>query len=427
MKKGLITPQAFQKWQGGHPWLRADDILHPKNLPHRPSAIFFGENWWLCSPKSFLRLRRFGPPQPQWMKNPRTESITNADQFRSYFGEWLVQHLTETLEKKIRAVLKPNDDIVLRWIFSEADWLPGLTVDIFKNTLVCQITTAPIEAFWPALRELLETAFAERFGYTPHIFELRNSPVRKKEGLEIITPTSDKIVELSPLRPHPLRWNGYMWHFQLYPPTQKTGAYLDQRDNHTRAAEVAKTRGLKTAWDICCYQGGFTLPLLDQGLTVTAVDQSQDALETLKKNIKINALPEPPCNIVKADAFKWLHEQRARSQTVDLIILDPPSFVKSRESLPAARKGYIELNRLALECLTPQGVLVSCVCSHHMRPDDYRKVLEAAAAPNKIQILERHGPSADHPVLPAFPEGDYLHAWFAQRVVDSEQMNCQMS
>ncbi len=427
MKKGLITPKAFQKWQSGHPWLCADDILHKKNLPHRPSAVFFGENWWLCSPKSFLRLRRLGPPQPQWMKNPRLEIITSADQFRSYFGEWLVQHFSETLEKKIRTVLKPNDDIVLRWLFSEADWLPGLTVDVFKNTLICQITTAPIEAFWFALRELLEIAFTARFGSKPQVLELRNSPARKKEGLEIIAPTFGEITE-APSRPlELLRWNSYNWHFQLHPPTQKTGAYLDQRDNHTRAAELAKTLGLKTAWDICCYQGGFTIPLLDRGLAVTAVDQSQNALEILQKNIQINALPKNHCNIVKADAFDWLRGQLASGQKADLIILDPPSFVKSRESLPAARKGYTELNHLALECLTPQGVLVSCVCSHHMRPDDYHKVLEAAATPNKIQILEVHGPSVDHPVLPAFPEGDYLHAWFVRRVVDSEQMNCQMS
>ncbi len=411
-----MNSKGFQKWQSGHPWLYATDILHKKNLPQRPSLVFFGENWWFCSPKSFLRLRRFGPLQPQWMKNSRLEVITNADQFRSYFGEWLARHLTETLESKMSAVLKPGDDIVLRWIFSEADLLPGLTVDIFDDTVICQITTAPIELFWLALRELISAAFAARFGYEPKIFELRNSPARLKEGLEVIAPAERQHGTPFDTSSRPLRWNGYKWQFQLDRPTQKTGAYLDQRDNHLRAAEIAKSFGFKTAWDGFCYQGGFTIHLLGKGLTVTAVDQSQEALEVLKKNLILNNLPPSHCDIVRADAFEWLREQQANGRTADLIILDPPSFVKSREVLTAARKGYLELNRLAFECLSAHGVLVSCVCSHHMRPDDYKKVLEAAAAPNKIEILQVHGPSADHPVLREFPEGDYLHAWFVRIV-----------
>ncbi len=219
---------------------------------------------------------------------------------------------------------------------------------------------------------------------------------------------------------HILNWNGYKWQFRPDSPKQKTGAYLDQRDNHHRAAEMAKQLNLKTAWDVFCYHGGFTLPLLDRGLSVTAVDQSRDALEILTLNIDLNALAKERVTIVHADAFEWLSEQQRLGHTADLIILDPPSFVRSREALPAARRGYLELNRMAVECLNPRGLLVSCVCSHHMRPEEYKQLIESAAGSSKIQILAQFGPSADHAPLVGFPESDYLHAWFAQRVVDSK-------
>ncbi len=122
------------------------------------------------------------------MKNSRLEVITNADQFRAYFGDWLKLHLAKTLETKMAKALKPGDDLVLRWIFSETDLVPGLTVDVFKDTLVCQITTAPVETFWFAIRDLLADAFGEKFGITPRFTLMRNSPARKMEGLEIIDP-----------------------------------------------------------------------------------------------------------------------------------------------------------------------------------------------------------------------------------------------
>lgn len=408
MKKGLITPRAYLHFKTGHPWLRADEVVDRKVLPSRPSAVYFADRWWFCSPESYLRLRRFGPDQAGWMKNSKLERITNADQFGIYFGEWIKKHFAETLKQKMSALhFAKDEDPCFRWIFSENDLTPGLVVDVFgSNTLVIQLLTAPIESFWFVLRRILVEVFEAEFKKAPQIVELRNSSYRQKEGLELI--------ETEAVTPSPLKWNGFTW---LFTPasTQKTGAYLDQRENHRRAGELAREFNCKTAWDICSYQGGFALHLLRAGAQVTAVDQSASALEILNKNVALNSdLSADQLKIDVSDAFEWLSAQVANKNQADMIVLDPPSFVKNRESIASAIKGYTELNTLALKSLHSPGLLVSCVCSHHISVAAYKEVLlkSAVAAGRKLEMIEMHEASPDHKPIAGFDEGRYLQAWF---------------
>jgi 23S rRNA (cytosine1962-C5)-methyltransferase len=409
MKKGLIAPRAFKNYSAGHPWLRADDIVERKTLPSRPSAFFYGEHWWMCSPNSYLRLRRIGPNQPGWMKNPKLTRITNADQFTAFFGDWLYAHLKQTLLTKIEKMkFAADEEKSLRWVFSENDFIPGLIVDVFGGQImVAQLLTAPMETFWLGIKPILNDVFTEVFARAPKEFvELRTAAVRKLEELEIIDPPA-----MAPLK---TRWNGFLWNMTPAS-TQKTGAYLDQRENHRHAADLARQLKCKTAWDICSYQGGFSLHLLGAGLSVTAVDQSQAALDVLCENVQLNPELNPEkLTRVHADAFEWLKAQSVAGSKADAIILDPPSFVKNRENIATASKGYVELNSYALKCVSPQGLFVSCVCSHHISTDEYKKILtESARIAGRTFTIEAFlEASPDHSPAKGFSEGRYLQAWF---------------
>jgi 23S rRNA (cytosine1962-C5)-methyltransferase len=454
----LLKRTGKLKCQAGHPWIFATDITNNSLLPKRAGAIFVDEHWWLHSPKSFIRLRRLGPSLKNWMKPSKFQILSSADQFQGFLGEWLEAHLTQVLESKVKSLnFSSEEDLCFRWIFSEHDFLPGLIIDVFGSTIVCQINSAPIEIFWFSFRKNIETVFKKFLAQYPptnaptpnkdaqfQILELRNSTVRKKEGLDIIAFEQPK----TPASANILNWNGLLWN--LTPAgSQKTGAYFDQRVNHTRAAQVAKENNFKSAWDLCTFQGGFALHLIKAGLNVVALDQSEESLQFVKSNLELNNLPSTKLELVHSDVFKWLQTKSAElnkpaaalnmpvgagepnnsastNQTPetdkpskpDMIILDPPSFVKSRDAIAPALKGYRELNTLALKCLKPGGILISCVCSHHISQPDYKKTLITAAkdAQVTIEILEILGPSPDH--LPNseynFPEGNYLQAWYVR-------------
>lgn len=419
MKKGLVTKGAYKKLTEGHPWLNPTEVIDRTLIPKRPCAFQFAGRWWFCSPESFLRLRRIGPPQEGWMHNPSFNVLTNADQFQSYFGNWMLRHFTETLERKITSLKLDlsSEDLCLRWIFSENDFFPGLIVDIFGLNIVVQINSAPIEIFWLHIEAALSKAYTEITKKVGHIWALRNSPIRKKEGLEIIqTDPTDANQPQSAESLYPiLRWNGLRW--RMTPAgSQKTGAYFDQRENHTMTATLAKKYKFKEAWDLCSYQGGFSLHLLKAGLAVTAIDQSAEALAQANENCRLNDLPKDKFNTVRADVFTWLNTQIENKASTDLIVLDPPSFVKSRTEIASALRGYREINTLSLQCLRAGGLLVSCVCSQHITKQMYWEVLQESALlttpKSKITLLEAHGPSSDHLPAAGFAEGQYLQAWY---------------
>jgi 23S rRNA (cytosine1962-C5)-methyltransferase len=184
---------------------------------------------------------------------------------------------------------------------------------------------------------------------------------------------------------------------------QKTGAFLDQRENYAAAAQYARGEAL----DVFCYQGGFALHLARNCGKVTGVDSSRPALEAAEQNAALN---RREIEWIEANAFDLLRDYSDAGQKYDAIVLDPPAFAKSKRDLPTALRGYKELNLRALKMLKPDGILVSCSCSYHVGNAELLDTVAAAAVDSHriIRILENRGQAKDHPNVLGIPETSYL-------------------
>jgi 23S rRNA (cytosine1962-C5)-methyltransferase len=192
----------------------------------------------------------------------------------------------------------------------------------------------------------------------------------------------------------------------------KTGGFLDQVDNHLRAAALAKPGG--RALDTFSYHGGFALALAQVCGQVTAVEQDEKAVARLKANAAVNRITT--VEVQTANAFDVLRAEAERKALYDVVVIDPPGLAKRDKGLEAARRAYHELNVRALKLLAPEGLLVSCSCSGKVSRDAFDEILRDAAfdARRSVQVLERRGPGIDHPALFGLPETEYLKAWFVR-------------
>ncbi|MGH9576780.1 MAG: class I SAM-dependent rRNA methyltransferase, partial [Terriglobales bacterium] len=201
--------------------------------------------------------------------------------------------------------------------------------------------------------------------------------------------------------------NGLRFHYDALG-GQKTGAFLDQRENYAAAAHYARGQAL----DVFCYQGGFALHLARAGAQVTAVDSSRPALEAAEQNAGLNseALGGSEIEWIEANAFDLLRDYADAGRQYDTIVLDPPPFARSKRTLEAALRGYKELNLRALKMLQPGGILVTCSCSYRVSESDFQDMLASTAsdAHRRVRILEKHSQSKDHPVVLSIPETSYL-------------------
>jgi 23S rRNA (cytosine1962-C5)-methyltransferase len=196
---------------------------------------------------------------------------------------------------------------------------------------------------------------------------------------------------------------------------QKTGAFLDQRENYAAAAQYAHGEAL----DAFCYQGGFALHLAPRCSSVTGVDSSRPALEMAERNLALNATADAATNAmpnscqpewIEGNAFDLLREYAAANRRYDTIVLDPPAFAKSKRDLEKALRGYKELNLRAIKMLRPGGILVTCSCSFHVSAADFLRVVAEAAqdAHKSLRVVENRGAAKDHPLLLNVPETSYL-------------------
>lgn len=405
MKKGLVTTRGFKKLSSGHPWVMATDLEDPKFLPSRPTLVQFGEHWFFNSPQSQIRLRRFGPTTRGWMSEGAPAIISDTLQFAKHFETYFVTHLKNLYLSKFRLLDKPSMP-AFRWVFSENDLIPGLTLDVMGEYVVADITTAPIEHFWFSIRQFIEKAMAD-LGIKHKIVELRENSVRTKEGLEVIQTEN-------PPAPFWLDWNGLEW-WVAPASRQKTGFYLDQKLNHIAVRDWAVKLEKKTALDLFTFQGGFGLHLAKAGLDVLGVDQSDDALNFARKNAEKNCLKnfETKC----ADVFEWIRQPTTNStDKYDVVILDPPSLVGVRENIDNAMRALIDLHSYAFDRVKWGGLLVSCTCSQAITEEILTRVIRESAHSRRrqVRILERRGPSPDHAPMPNFIEGDYLRASIVQ-------------
>lgn len=299
-----------------------------------------------------------------------------------------------------------HDTDSYRVIFSEADLLPGLIVDKYNDVLAMQALTQAFDR--DDLRQVVLGALSEHYP-DASVLERVDAHIRKLEEL----PARDSQLLRGERSSTIFTLNGVRFHFDGLS-GQKTGAFLDQRENYAAAARYAHGEAL----DVFTYQGGFALHLARVCESVTAVDSSRPALEVAEQNEQLNRA-QHRCGEIEwtdANAFDLLKDYATAGRQYDTIVLDPPAFAKTRRTVSTALRGYKELNLRALKMLRPGGVLVSCSCSFHVSEAEFLEMLGSAAADagRRVRILEKRGAAQDHPVLLNVPETAYLKCVICQ-------------
>jgi len=309
--------------------------------------------------------------------------------------DFLAERLSRALA--IRETLFPGP--YYRLVHAEADGLPGLIADRFGDTLVLQANSAGMDRLLPQLLEAFDRVIA------PETVVLRNdSPARQMEGLESRSDvvkgalTATTIVEENGAR--------YLADLRV---GQKTGWFFDQRDNRAWIAQFAKDARVLDGY---CYSGGFTIQAALAGATeVVALDRSQPALELAEAAAELNDV-SGRCRFVKAEVFPDLQRRAKAGEGFEVVIMDPPAFVKSRRDLKQGAKGYRKLTRLACQLVAPEGVLFVASCSHHVDSALFAEQVKRGLvdAGRRGRVLRSAGAAADHPLHPALPESAYLKA-----------------
>ena len=320
---------------------------------------------------------------------------------------------------RLRHAVLPPETTGFRLIAGESDGMPGITIDVYANWIVCQLLSAGAELKRGVIVEALRTLLPEHF-----IYERSDVDVRKKEGLEAVTgvlhgtaePPSDLVITENGLKLFVDIVSGH-----------KTGYYLDQRDARQAIKKYAKGKRVLNCFS---YTGGFGLYAAAAGASsVRNLDMSQAALDIAARNLTLNGLNTDTVEHVQGDVFQLLRDylgegQRDRhdgssnehpvgstkTEKFDVIVLDPPKFVDSKASLTRACRGYKDINRLAAKLLNPGGILMTFSCSGLLSAELFQKVVADGVldAGREMQIIERTFQAADHPVSLPYPEGLYL-------------------
>jgi 23S rRNA (cytosine1962-C5)-methyltransferase len=311
-----------------------------------------------------------------------------------------VKDLDGLLRKRIQEAIAYRERVVrdtdaYRIVFSEADFLPGLIVDRYNDLLSLQVLTQAMDA--EAVRQVIVYELAERLKpeaiaerVDPRVRELEQLPARPSSLLQ--GQKTSTIFSMNEVRFRHEVFEG-----------QKTGAFLDQRENYAAAAHYAHGDAL----DVFCYHGGFALHLAPHCSKVTGVDSSRPALEAADRNAALNGRE---IEWIEANAFDLLRDYATAGQQYDTIVLDPPAFAKSKSNLETALRGYKELNLRALKMLRPGGILVTCSCSYHVSVGEFVEVVAQASRDmhRNLRFLENRTQARDHPIVLTVPETAYL-------------------
>jgi 23S rRNA (cytosine1962-C5)-methyltransferase len=319
------------------------------------------------------------------------------------------------LERRLRVALALRERLHpsphYRWCFGESDGLPGLVLDRFGDVVVGQIATSGMEALREAIEQsvravLRPAALIWKNDTGARDLEQLPREVRAAWG-EI--PTEVEVQE-RPASGLVLRYRAPL------ADGQKTGWFYDQAGNRSRLLRYLP-RGARVL-DVCSYTGAWGLTAAAGGAgEVTCVDSSQRALDYVSRNADANGLA---IDTMRGDAFETLEELADAQRRFDVVVLDPPAFIKRRREAAAGQAAYRRLNQLALRLLDPEGLLVSCSCSYHLEPDALQGAVQAAArhVDRFVQLLEAGGQAPDHPIHPAIPETRYLKAFFCRVTPD---------
>jgi 23S rRNA (cytosine1962-C5)-methyltransferase len=371
-----VTPRGAERWVRGHPWIYRSEVVDGPDAPGLVAVKdqrgrFIGQA--LYSPRSEIRLRLL----------ERSDRPVDAG--------WWRERLTASAAQRSRI-----DATAYRLVHGEGDALPSLVVDRYDRWLVVQLLSAGLQT----MRDSIIAALIESFA--PEGILLRNDvPVRSREGL-LLEPElgHGSVPRQIEVREGPVRYLADPWE------GQKTGAFLDQRRNRLLAGQLAAAGG--RALDCFAYHGSFALHLARRSARVLALDVSQEALERGAANAALNGLNNVEWR--RGDAFETLRELERSRERFDTIVLDPPAFAKSKATVPAALRGYREINLRAMRILAPGGVLMTASCSFHIRLPQFLGMLAEAAGDSgrRITMDRILSQAEDHPEVLTIPETGYL-------------------
>ncbi|HEV2382933.1 MAG TPA: class I SAM-dependent rRNA methyltransferase [Terriglobia bacterium] len=373
-----ISDRGAGRILGGHLWVYRTDVLESASA--EPGSIvrvqdrrrrYLGQA--LYSGKSQIALRLLARERRPFDRTFLAERISAAGRYREIVGVGAG---------------------ALRLVASEGDLLPSLTIDRYGDCLVLQTLSQGMERLKPVIVEILQELFAPR-----SIIERNDSPFRALEDL----PESKGVLSGDAVSEVIAEDNGIRFAYDLLN-GQKTGGYLDQRENRAAARCYARGRLL----DCFTYAGGFALTLAGACVSVLALDGSAEALAAARRNQELNGIANVEWRA--ANCFDYLKAADQTGERFDTIVLDPPAFARQKSNLEGALRGYKEINLRALKILNKGGYLITCSCSFHVSEADFLEVLAEAAsdAHRSVQVVERRTQSRDHPILLSMPETHYL-------------------
>lgn len=386
VRKIIISDRAAGRLRAGHVWVYASDVLNdggsdPGALVHVVNAKGKLQGSAIFSSASQIKLRLL------------TRDALNSEE---ELLALLRRRLQEAIDYRKRVV---RDTDAYRLVFSEGDQLPGLIVDRYNDVFTLQVLT---QAWDRPERHKAIIASLEELAHAEHIFERVDQRIRELEQL----PPLESNVLAGSRTATTFTLNGVKFQYDAGS-GQKTGAFLDQRENYAAAASFAHGEAL----DVCTYHGGFALHLARVCDRVTALDLSREALEVAEQNEKLNAGQlKNQIEWYEANAFDFLRDYADAGRQYDIIVLDPPAFAKAKKNVAGAMRGYKELNLRALKMLRPGGILVTCSCSHAVAEEVFLAMLTEAAqdAHRSVKVLEKRTQAKDHPILLGVPETFYL-------------------
>jgi len=386
MTNVTVTKRGASRVRNGHLWIYRSDVLDPGEAKggsivavRDQHGNFVGQSLFSDASQIALRL------------------LTQTDE--PIDRDWWRRRIVEAARRR---QISPDTN-AYRLVYSEGDLLPSLIIDRYHDVLVIQTLSQGTEALKSLLVELLIEEFAPRA-----VIERNDVKVRALEGLEMVAGTlyGQALAQLEIVQ-HGMR-------FLVTPQGgQKTGSFLDQRENRLAARAVAHGRGL----DCFTFNGAFALHLAAVCEGVIGIDISGDAINIARRNAELNNLSN--VEFREANVFDALRDMENAGERFDTIVLDPPAFAKNRGSIKAAARGYKEINLRALKLLNSGGVLITCTCSYHMSEEMSLGIIAEAAidAHCRLQIVEKRTQASDHPILLSVPETYYLKCVIA-RVIE---------
>ena len=378
-KQLLIKKNEDKRIRSGHLWVFSNEVKETRGEPQAGDIVelrdhagkFLGLGFY--HPHSLITLRLL---------------TTDDEPVDFHFFE---RRIRRALDLR-KAIYPPAN--TFRLAHSESDALPGLVIDKYEDSFSIQTFSCGMDKRLTLICDVLESLF-----HPPVIVERNESSLRTLEGLE-----EHKGILRGEIAPVAVKEGDVRYEVDLLE-GQKTGLFLDQRENRASIRRYAKDARVL---DCFCNDGGFALNAARAGASeVIGIDVSAGAVKRASHNAELNGVK---CTFLEKDAFQFLNEAIGGGKRYDLVILDPPSFTKSKKNVTTAKKGYREINTNAMRLLSDGGFLATASCSHHITEEMFREILVESArdAQRTIQILDWRGAAPDHPILPAMPETAYL-------------------